>query len=380
MAPKGSQDGCGCSGGSGPSCCGGPGQDDRSGPHEKPGYTLNGFVEDFADTPAGSVPRVRTRLSACDLSRHAAARMGIARSSHRVTPGLYCVGKAGAESPVLVTANYSLSFDALRKELSGIAAWILVLDTRGVNVWCAAGKKTFSTGEVVLQVQQTRLETVVSHKRLVLPQLGAVGVNAHAVKKGCGFEVLWGPVRAADIPAFLKNGMKCTRPMRRVRFSLLDRLVLIPVEVSIMARPAAIVALLLFLLSGIGPGVFSFSASWHRGLMLVTSLALGILAGAVVTPALLPYIPGAAFSKKGALTGIAAALAAVLLHAGTATFAELFALAVVAAAFSSYLAMNFTGATPFTSPSGVEKEMRAALPFQGGALLTALLVWIGAAF
>ena len=61
-------------------------------------------------------------------------RWGIGRMSASVTPGIYGIGKPDANSPVLVTANYRLTFDALRKELSGISAWILVLDTRGVNV------------------------------------------------------------------------------------------------------------------------------------------------------------------------------------------------------------------------------------------------------
>ena len=106
------------------------------------------------------------------------ARLGISRDRYRVAPGLYIVGKPGAESPVLVTANYKLSFDSLRKELGGIDAWILVLDTMGVNVWCAAGKRTFSTEEVIRQVNGVGLDKLVTHRELILPQLGAPGVSA----------------------------------------------------------------------------------------------------------------------------------------------------------------------------------------------------------
>jgi hypothetical protein len=49
-------------------------------------------------------------------------------------------------------------------------------------------------------------------------------------------------------------------------------------------------------------------------------------------------------------------------------------------AISSYLAMNFTGATPYTSMSGVEKEMRRALPLQMAAGLLSVIVWVGSAF
>ena len=62
-----------------------------------------------------------------------------------VDPGLYALRNPGEQAPVLVTANYKMSFDRLRQALPGRDAWILVLDTNGINVWCAAGKGTFAT-------------------------------------------------------------------------------------------------------------------------------------------------------------------------------------------------------------------------------------------
>ena len=59
---------------------------------------------------------------------------------------------------------------------------------------------------------------------------------------------------------------------------------------------------------------------------------------------------------------------------------ESLALLLITVAISSYLAMNFTGSTPFTSPSGVEKEMRRAIPLQAGAVVIALVAWVGAGF
>ena len=49
---------------------------------------------------------------------------------YSVAPGLYAVGAPDRESDVLVTANYKLSFDTLRRELKGFNAWVLVLDTK----------------------------------------------------------------------------------------------------------------------------------------------------------------------------------------------------------------------------------------------------------
>ncbi len=103
------------------------------------------------------------------------------------------MGNPAAKSPVFVTANYKLSFDALRQELADINAWILVVDTRGINVWCAAGKKTFSTDEVAFQVQRARLADVVSHRELILPQFAATGVASQALKKNAVSKVSSAP-------------------------------------------------------------------------------------------------------------------------------------------------------------------------------------------
>ena len=348
--------------------------------HERPGYRLLPFVAGFIDTPAGPVPRVATTLTPADLIGAAAVRCGIGRNRCTIAPGLYAVGAASADSPVLVTANYKLTFDTLRRELAGVDAWVLVLDTRGVNVWCAAGKKLFSHDELALRVQRTGLERVVRHRRLILPQLAATGVSARQVKKKCGFEVVWGPVRARDIQDFLRNGMKAEAAMRRVTFTFGERLVLVPVELSFLPKPTAVILAALFLMSGIGGGIFSFDAAWARGLSAAAAYAAGVLAGAVATPALLPWIPGRAFALKGALTGTAVGgLLIFFLRTGLHA-AELPALLVLTAAVSSYLAMNFTGSTPFTSPSGVEKEMRRAIPLQAAALLVFVLAWVGSAF
>ena len=109
---------------------------------------------------------------------HFLVRLGVNRMRHRVTPGLYALGNPTPDSPVFVTANYTLSFDALRSALAGVDGYIMVLDTRGINVWCAAGEGTFGTDELVQRIEETALHDVVSHRVLILPQLGAPGVAA----------------------------------------------------------------------------------------------------------------------------------------------------------------------------------------------------------
>jgi hypothetical protein len=290
------------------------------------------------------------------------------------------VGNPGQDSPVLVTANYKLSFDTLRRELTSLDAWVLVIDTRGINVWCAAGKELFCTREVVRCVNHSLLKKVVRHNQLILPQLAATGVSAHRVKKESGFTVLWGPVRAQDIQDFIAKGSKVDKSMRRVTFSMGERIVLIPVELSHLPKPTMWLLPAIFLLSGIGTNFFSFSDAFSRGLMVLAAYAAGILGGAVAAPVLLPWIPVRAFALKGMLIGIAAGLAVVAIFYSRIIWAEALALLLITMVISSYLSMNFTGSTPFTSPSGVEKEMRKAMPLQAAVALIALVAWVGAAF
>jgi len=360
-------------------CCGSP-PGPQSSPLEKPGYELLNFVADFKDSPCGPVPRVKTQLAGSDHLGTLIARLGIKRDQYKIAPGLYCVGNPDQDSPVLVTANYKLTFDSLRRELTSLDAWLLVLDTRGINVWCAAGKEFFSTREVVDRVKQTQLNKIVSHHRLILPQLGATGVSAHQVKKASGFKVIWGPVRAEDIQRFIGADYHTDGAMRKVTFSIWERTVLTPVELSHLPKPTFWVLLAVFLLSGIGTTVFSLHDAWYRGLMAFTAYVAGILAGAVAAPILLPWIPGRAFALKGTITGVVVGLAVVLLFKSGLIWLETTALLLITVAISSYLAMNFTGSTPFTSPSGVEKEMRRAIPLQAGAMVVALVAWVTAGF
>jgi hypothetical protein len=280
------------------------------------------------------------------------ARVGVRRTGgHLVKPGLYALGRPTPDSPVFVTANYTLSFDALRSALADRDAYILVLNTRGINVWCAAGKGTFGDGEIATRVRATSLEQVVSHRVLILPQLGAAGVSAEEVKRRTGFEVRYGPVRAADLPEYLKTG-QATPEMRRVRFTLADRLVLIPIELVHAILPTAAVAGLL----------------WLAGAKLAApAVVAAVLAGTALFPALLPWLPTREFSTKGFVLGGLAMLpfALVAVSGGGALWLRLLsALAYLLALppVTAFLALNFTGATTFTSRTGVKREIATYIP------------------
>ena len=349
--------------------------------YERPGYKLNSFVDKFIKTDTGFIPVIKSKLDKEDRVSTFFVRCGVNRYQYRVTPGLYGIGKPDKKSEVLVTANFKLTFDHLRKELGNINAWILVLDTKGINVWCAAGKGTFSTTKIVKRIKVCSLEKIVEHKHIIVPQLGATGVSARDVKKQSGFRVIYGPVRANDIPDFLKNSKKADKQMRQATFTIYERFILTPVELQIALKPALITALVLLLIAGIGPGIFSFSQIWQRGMVSILALVTGIVSGAFVTPILLPFIPPREFALKGIIVGsIFAILFLIMISSFVTGIAGFFALFLFSVAISSFLAMNFTGTTPFTSPSGVEKEMKRYIPVQLGALVISSGLWIYSAF
>ena len=303
-----------------------------------------------------NVQTVSTSISFKDILGAWKTRWGIRRMDYTVKPGLYAVGNPGSDSIVLVSANYKLTFDILRKNLGGLSCWLLILDTKGVNVWCAAGKGTFGTDELVNRIESTGLSEIVTHRKLILPQLGASGVSAHEVARRTGFSVTFGPVRANDIKKFISSGYKATKEMRTVKFTFKDRLVLTPIELVAAAKIMLPVFGVLFIINLFADRQFEiFDAIAYVGAKL---------SGAFITPVLLPFIPGKAFSFKGWLIGLCWTVAA-LWYFGWFNAIDQFLAAgymFLLPAVSAYLAMNFTGCSTYTSQSGVLKEMRIALP------------------
>ncbi len=294
-------------------------------------------------------------------------RTGFKRMGYGISPGLYRFGESGPDSDVLVTANYKLTVDILRKELKGSNFWVLVLDTKNVNVWCAAGKGTFGTQELINKIESSRLDSLLSHRSLILPQLGAPGVAAHEVKARTGFRVVYGPVSAADLPEFLYNGKNADTEMRQVKFPVKERLILIPVEMRQNLFPVFLLACFL----GLTP---LFTGGGISGSGLVIAL-IGWVGGAFLGPVLLPWLPMRAFWIKGGVLGgcLGAVLGLTSIIDGAVRIG-----AGVLILFSvvSHILMNFTGCTTFTSQSGVERELRIGLPVQITALVAGAVLWI----
>jgi len=340
--------------------------------------------EGTVNTSVGDIYRVSTAMQFADRFGAFKIRLGIGRMRYSIKPGLYAVGNPTSESYVFVTANYKISFDRLRSQLAARNCWIMVLNTKGINVWCAAGKGSFGTDEIIHRIKATRLSEIVSHRKLILPQLGAPGVKAHEVKKQTGFKIIYGPVRANDLNEFVDSHMKATPAMRHVRFGFRDRILLIPIEIAASAKYIIFIMACFFLLSGLGSGIYSVDRALTIGLKSVLLILSGYIAGTALVPALLPWLPGRSFSAKGAWAGLIIVFIAGgydWLHPGFfENWLSQIAWLLIILTMASFIGMNFTGASTYTSMSGVRREMRFAVRIQAVCILVGFGLWLAARF
>ena len=291
------------------------------------------------------------------------ARFGFGRMRYAVDPGLYAVVSPDKNSVVLVSANYKMSFNALRKELKGVSAWILVLDTKGVNVWCAAGKGTFGTDELVNRIAKTSLAMITAHRNLIVPQLGAPGVAAHIVRKESKFKVTFGPVEAADIKQFLAGGMKASQEQRTVQFGAIKRLEVSLLEFGVTFRLLFLTAAAAVVAASFTKGGFSIASGFANSAFFLGAITIALISSTLAPALLLPYIPGKMFSVKGAITGAVFSAAYVAAARGMTPLTGV-SLILISTAFASFVFMNFTGSTTFTSLTGVRREIAVSVPFQ----------------
>jgi len=317
------------------------------------------MAENSESMPISALPRTNSQLGWPEKKDHILARIGIKRMEHQVPPGLYRIGNPSPSAPIFVSANYSLSFDALRASLTGLDGFVLVLDTKGVNVWCAAGEGTFGTEELVHRIKVTGLAELVTHRKLIVPQLGAPGISAHEVLKKSGLKVEYGPVRACDLPKYITTGI-ATPEMRMVQFPLVDRLKVSLVDLVAAFWPMLLVFVLLYFMGGWWPAIAAVTAT---------------LSGTLLFPILLPWLPTRYFSVKGYILGFVMAIpfvihaildpaAAVLWRKGILVLANL----LILPSLTAYLSLMFTGSTTFTSRTGVKREIATYFPW---------MVWTG---
>ena len=122
---------------------------------------------------------------------------------------IYEIGEPSAESPILITSNWALTYFIVASEIEGskVPSWLCVKDTEGLGVltgW-AAGK--FSGDSIGPFIKKTGIEDKVKHKKLIIP--GKVArIKGELEEELPGWEIIVGPREASEIPAYLPGLVK----------------------------------------------------------------------------------------------------------------------------------------------------------------------------
>jgi len=138
--------------------------------------------------------------------------------------GLIKIGNPDKNAPVFLTCNFHLTVLRVKRALRGLDAYLLVANSKGINVWCASIGGHLTNHSVISVLKTSGIEEQVSHRKLIVPQLAATGIETKVISQKTGWHLIWGPVYAEDIPAFLENHKRKTEAMRQVRFPLVQRI------------------------------------------------------------------------------------------------------------------------------------------------------------
>ena len=123
---------------------------------------------------------------------------------HPEALGLHPIGTPGDTSPVVATGNFRLTVKRVREAIN-IDCWLLICNSRGINVWCSSLAGHFGTADVINAIKGTNLASITKSRRLILPQLCAANVYPDDIQAKTGFCCEFGPVYVENLDVFLKN-------------------------------------------------------------------------------------------------------------------------------------------------------------------------------
>jgi len=260
---------------------------------------------------------------------------------HRHPTGLIEIGNPGRDSPVMVTGNYTLTVRRMTRVLRGHDVHLLVADSGGINVWCAAGGGHFTHHDVVSVIRTSGISDLVDHRRVMLPQLGATGIERRYVADKTGWDPHWGPAHLEDLADVLDRDGRVPTADRTVRFGIRDRVEM----ATVWAWPMALIG-----------GAVGLAAGGFR-LAAAVALTMGAITSAVF--ALVGRVPLSG-PRRFATLGIIALIGfggawAVMAATTNATTRDFILIAGSAAVTAGLLAVDLPGTTPWY-PSAMAKD------------------------
>jgi acetyl-CoA decarbonylase/synthase complex subunit gamma len=123
----------------------------------------------------------------------------------QVQPGIYEINSPKADSPLMVTTNFSITYFAVANEVdgSGSPGWLLVADAEGMSVLTAWAAGKFDAERIAKAVKTTGIEDKINHRKLIIP--GHVSVLMGELEEALpGWRIMVGPREAVDLPGYLK--------------------------------------------------------------------------------------------------------------------------------------------------------------------------------
>ncbi len=280
-----------------------------------------------------------------------------------IEPGIYKSGQPDKNSPIIVTANYLFTYIKVMRAIKGLDAWVLMVDSKGINVWCAARGNNFGNRQVIEAVKATGIATLTNKKTLILPQLSAGGVASPLISKEAPdfpFRILFGPVWAKQLPQFLKE-RPARKPdkMKLAKFTPFHRLRAFTTHTTfllkmIFLKPTIALILLSLGLSFIDP-------LWLRKLWIVGEIWLWIIIANAIIAGLFPITN---FTRRFIIKGIVFGIITIIVLSSISWFIHknMFLILLNSAFYfwlSFFSTMSFSGYSMATSPKEIQDEYPA---------------------
>jgi len=277
-----------------------------------------------------------------------------------IEPGIYQSGTPDENSPIIVTANYLYTYIKVMRALKGIDAWVLCVDSNGINVWCAARGTNFGNKQLIEAVEATDITKVSNKKTIILPQLSAGGIASPLIKSEAPnfpYNVLFGPVWAKHLPKFL-NERPARKPekMKLAKFTASHRLRAAITHTTFLLRkiflwPSFALILILFGLTLLN--VVEISKLW-----IVGEIWLWVI---ITNTTIMILFPITNFTRKFITKGIIyGVINVVLLGYISWLFHSSLPLIFWSSSFYFWLAffstMSYSGYTMATSPQEIQDE------------------------
>jgi len=252
-----------------------------------------------------------------------------------IKPGLYYIGQNEKDAPLLVTANNFLTVFLLVRRIKKRNVRLLVLDTKGINVWCSAGKGQFSDKEIISKADHFGLLNSGNKLKIILPKFSLSGVNLKELRKN-GIRPIIGPLYAKDVPGYLDEGSFSDQTDDIVNFGLKSRI--------FTALPTAVQFFYYFLTIY----VISLDTLPYHLIWLATGLAF-------LYPLLFPLLPGKLFAIKGLFLALFISIISMLII--NISFSDQLSLIIFIFATSVFIALSYTGNSAVSNYSSVRKEI-----------------------